>query len=85
MVLLPASVTPARLQALLPALELAVVQVMPLLNETSTCSSAPRPAVSVPLTVCWAVRVTRSVLLAPLSDENTTAPPVVAGALVSSL
>ncbi|OEZ95003.1 hypothetical protein DUPY_43850 [Duganella phyllosphaerae] len=56
---------------------------MPLSNETCTVSPAASAALKVPLTVCAATLVTRSVLLAPLSAENDTPAPVVSGATVS--
>ncbi|MNH44520.1 hypothetical protein D3C79_1067030 [compost metagenome] len=52
-------------------------------SETSTVSPDARLADSVPLMVCAAMVVTRSVPLAPVSAENATLSPAVVGAWVS--
>jgi hypothetical protein len=49
-------------------------------SETCTVSPLTSAALSVPLRVCAAVLVIRSVLLAPVSAEKVTPVPVVVGA-----
>ena len=83
-VLLAVSVWPDSDQVFWPTVVLAMAQVAPLSSETSTRSPAARLADSVPLTVCAATLVMRSVDEAPLSLEKATLATPVAGALVSS-
>ena len=82
-VLLPVSVALSD-QVLVPTVAVAVVQCAPLSSETSTCSSDARLALSVPLMLCAAVWVTRSVLDAPVSAEKATLAFVVVGGVVSA-
>ena len=84
-VLLPVSVTPLRLQAVEPTVAVAAVQVVPLSSDTFTVLPVSRLDDSVPLTVCAAVLVMKSVLLEPVSFENEAAAIVIAGAVVSSV
>jgi predicted transporter len=53
---------------------------VPWSSETCTVSPLTSAALSVPLRVCAAVLVIRSVLLAPVSAEKVTPVPVVVGA-----
>ena len=79
------SVCPLRLHVLAPAEVLAVIQVLPLSSDTSTRSSLTRLALVVPLMVCAAVWVMKSVLLPPLSALKAIVATVVVGALVSTI
>ena len=62
----------------------AVVHVAPLSVLTFTTSPVTVTALNVPLIVCAAVLVMKSVLLVPVSALNTNVLIVVAGATVSS-
>ncbi|MNV34693.1 hypothetical protein D3C71_1261210 [compost metagenome] len=78
------SVWPPSDQVLLPTVDVAAVQVAPLSSETSTYSPEARLADKVPLSVCAAVLVMKSVDETPVSAEKTTEATVVVGAVVSS-
>ena len=84
-VLLAVSVTPVKLKAVLPTAALATAQVEPLSSDTLTSSPASRLALNVPLMLCAAVLVTKSVALVPVSVEKLTVDIVVVGAMVSVL
>ena len=83
-VLLAASVCPDRLQVFTPTDVVAAVQVAPLSSDTYTTSPEATLADNVPLMVCAAVLVMKSVLLVPVSAEKLFVAMVVAGAVVSS-
>ena len=85
-VLLALRVAPARLHRLWPTVALAACQVVPLSTETYTVSPLASAALRPPLMVWLAVRVTKSLLVAPLGAVSALklAPvTVVVGALVS--
>ena len=81
--LLPVRVTPARLQAVDPTVAVAAVQVAPLSSDTFTVSPVRRLDDSVPLMVCAAAVVMKSVLLAPVSFEKAAVAIVIVGAAVT--
>ena len=83
-VLLAVNVWPAKLQVLAPSVAVAVVQLAPLSNETCTDSPVSRFAFRVPLIVCAAVLVLKSVALAPVSAEKVTVDMVLVGLTVSN-
>ena len=68
-----------------PVEVVAVDQVAPLSMETLTKSPALRLDASVPLMVCAAVLVMRSVLLVPVSAEKVSVLTVLVGAVTSAL
>ena len=63
----------------------AEVHVPPLSKETETVSPLDKLADKVPLTVCAAVLVMKSVLLVPVSAENAALATVRVGAVVSTV
>ena len=83
-VLLLASVCPARLQVFCPTVVVAAVQVLPLSKDTDTVSPVARLPLKVPLMVCAAVLVMKSVLL-PVSALKAAVAMVVVGATVSKV
>src|SRR5471032_2095101 len=68
---------------LVPTAAVAVFQLLPLSSEIWTISLAPKLALSVPLMVCAAVLVMKSVLEVPVSLEKLALVTVVVGVLVS--
>ena len=74
----------ARDHVLVPIVLVAVVQLLPLLIDTSTISPVTLTALKVPLMVCAAVLVMKSVELIPVSAEKVFVAIVVVGAVVSS-
>lgn len=83
-VLLPVSVCPDKLQVFAPTEVVAAAQVEPLSSDTYTTSPAATLADKVPLMVCAAVLVMKSVLLLPVSAEKLLVATVVVGGVVSS-
>ena len=81
---LAVSVTPLNENVFCPTEVVAVLQVLPLLIDTSTISPATMFALVVPEIVCAAVFVMKSVDDEPVSAENATVATVVEGAVVSS-
>ena len=79
-VLLPLMVC-ASDQVLWPTVLLAVTQLAPLSSDTSTVSPVTVLALRVPLMVCEAVWVIRSVVLVPVSAEKVALSTVVVGAV----
>ena len=82
-VLLLASVWPLRVQVFWPTEVVAVVQLLPLSKDTDTISPLPKLALKVPLMVCAAVLVMKSLVLLPVSALNTAVATVVAAPVVS--
>ena len=76
-------VCPARLQVFCPTVLVAVVQVLPLFKDTETVSPVARFALKVPLMVCAAVWVMKSLALLPVSALKAAVAMVVVGAVVS--
>lgn len=70
---------------MLPTAAAATDHAAPLSSETCTVSLVARLADSVPLTVCCAVRVMKSVVGAPVSAETAALANEVAGAEVSRM
>src|SRR3569833_2360951 len=82
--LLPVSVWPASDQVFWPTVVAACNQVAPLTSKTSTCSANAKLDARLPLLVCAAVLVMRSVLLVPVSAEKVAVAMKFVGAVVST-
>src|SRR3569832_1866478 len=82
--LLPVSVWPTSDHVFWPTVVAARNQVAPLSSETSTCSANAKLDARVPLIVCAAVLVMRSVPLVPVSAEKAAVATKLVGAVVST-